>query len=170
MKCITLFAAVLMGTATAATSVTETFTMTSSAVIPDGDLNGLLQTINVSSTTLTAIESVSITLQTTDGWSGDLYAYLWHDGVISVLLNRPRRTIALPDGGSVAGMHVIFTDTAGQDIHTATGALTGTFQPDQRETHPLFTLDTDARTAPLSVFTATAPGGDWRLHRRCRQR
>ena len=33
---------------------------------------------------------VEVPITTHNGWNGDLYAYLEHDGVISVLLNRPR--------------------------------------------------------------------------------
>jgi hypothetical protein len=40
---------------------------------------------------------------------------------------------------------------------------TGFFRPDGRLTDPLATVDTDARTALLSVFTNENPNGVWTL-------
>jgi hypothetical protein len=78
---------------------------------------------------------------TQGGWNGDLYAYLEHNGVISVLLNRPGRTALNSAGAASSGMQLLLADTALTDIHTAIsgtfGALaTGTYQPDGRAEDP----------------------------------
>ena len=36
----------------------------------------------------------------------DLYAYLWHDGVLSVQINLPEHTAALPNGAGLLGRSV----------------------------------------------------------------
>ena len=156
------FAALLTGTCTAATIITETFAMNVGVVIPDGDLSGVVQTI-APNTTLASLDRVTVTLVTSGGWNGDLYAYLWHNGVLSVLINRPGRTAALPDGAGVVGMSVEFSDATFTDIHLASGAFTGGFQPDGRDIHPLMSLDTSPRNDKLSDFLTTNPGGDWKL-------
>ena len=147
----------------AAAAVTETYSLNSPTLVPDADLNGIVQTINVTSSGLTGIGQVEVHLDLANGWGGDMYAYLWHNGIISVLVNRPGRSAVLPDGSPASGMHLTLTDLAALDLHLASGALNGTFQPDQRNTHPLTTLDTSLRTTPLSLFNATTPNGEWRL-------
>lgn len=163
MKSVSLFALLIMaGTAPAANIITETFSLSTSAVIPDGDLSGLLQIINPS-TTIDTIDSITMTLNTTGGWNGDMYAYLWHDGVISVLLNRPGRTALLPDGSASSGMTLTLADSAATDVHMAPGALSGTFQPDGRDIHPLSAFDTSPRTDLLADFASHPASGEWRL-------
>ena len=157
-----LTALLLVGHARAAT-ITETYSLSTTAVIPDGDLSGLVQTINVTSSTLASIDSLTVQLETSGGWDGDLYAYLWHNGVISVLVNRPGRSAVLPDGSPASGMNITLSDVATIDIHIASGALSGNFQPDQRNVHPLLAMNTDNRTTPLSLFGGAAPTGEWRL-------
>ena len=76
-----------LGQATAA--ITVTYSMSNSTLIPDGDLSGIVQTINVSASGLASIDRVTVHLLTSSGWNGDLYAYLAHSGIISVLINRP---------------------------------------------------------------------------------
>jgi hypothetical protein len=156
-----LVAALSIGHASAA--ITETYTMVNPTLIPDADLNGIVQTINVSTSGLASIDLLTVNLETSGGWNGDLYAYLSHSGFISVLVNRPGRTVLLPDGSPTSGMKLTLTDFAILDLHLATGEFNGVFQPDGRNVHPLLALDTDSRTTPLSNFTSTAPTGDWHL-------
>jgi subtilisin-like proprotein convertase family protein len=158
-----LVSALVLGHAAATAAVTETYTKSLAAVIPDADLSGIVQTLNVTSSGLASIDSLTVQLETTGGWNGDLYAYLWHDGIISVLVNRPGRSVLQPDGSPTAGMNLTLSDIAAIDLHLATGALNGTYQPDGRNVHPLTALDTDARTTPLSLFTTASPNGNWRL-------
>jgi subtilisin-like proprotein convertase family protein len=153
--------ALALGQATAA--ITVTYSMSNSTLIPDGDLSGIVQTINVSASGLASIDRVTVHLLTSSGWNGDLYAYLAHSGIISVLINRPGRTVLLPDGSPSSGMNLTFSDNAVLDHHLATGEFNGVYQPDGRNVHPLFALDTDSRTTPLSLFNNTSPTGDWHL-------
>src|SRR5262245_46909416 len=89
--------------------------------IPDSSSTGRL---DVQAITLpnNAINSISVTLeiQPSPGKSaflGDLYAYVEHDGVISVLVNRPgRRSDELAGFDDNQPLNVTFTD-GGPDIH-----------------------------------------------------
>ena len=134
--------------------------------IPDYDDPGFTSTQTLMASGITNIQSVQVTLDLTGGWNGDLFAYLAHDGVISILLNRAGRSLANPDGAGSSGMTVTFSDAATLDIHTAipnTGVATGLFQPDGRNIDPLFVENTDLRTAPLSVFNTHSAAGNWTL-------
>ena len=163
MKISALFAVLLtMSTSHAATIITETFSMNASVVIPDADLAGVVQTITPG-TSLASLDRVTVTLVTSGGWNGDLYAYLWHEGVLSVLINRPGRSVTMPDGAAIVGMSVELADAAGTDIHLAPGAFSGSFQPDGRDVHPSAALDTSPRNDSLADFLSTAPDGAWRL-------
>ena len=153
----------LASAAHAATTATPTFTV--STAIPDNNLIGLADTRTVASN-ITAISGVEIALSLTGGWNGDLYAYLTHAGGFSVLLNRPGRSLALPDGSGSANLTVLFTDAAILDLHTAipsSGPVTGTYQPDARNVDPASALDTSPRSAFLGSFVGLDPNGDWTL-------
>ncbi len=149
--------------AQAATILTESYSMAQTALIPDASASGVLQSINVASSALASITSMTVTLTTTGGWNGDLYAYLWHDGIITTLINRVGVTAATPDGNSTSGMSLTFSDAAATDVHTLTGALNGTYQADGRTADPATVLDTSARLNALSLFNSTTPTGVWRL-------
>jgi autotransporter-associated beta strand protein len=149
--------------AQAATILTESYSMAQTALIPDASASGVLQSINVASSALASITSMTVTLTTTGGWNGDLYAYLWHDGVITTLINRVGVTASTPDGNGTSGMSLTFSDAAVTDVHTVTGALNGTYQADGRTADPASVLDTSARLSALSLFNSTTPTGVWRL-------
>jgi subtilisin-like proprotein convertase family protein len=125
-------------------------------VIPDNDPSGLAIT-----ETLTgwsgSVSNVSVTLNLTGGWNGDIYAYLYHDGVMSVLLNRVGTPANSGLGYGDSGFNVTLTyDTAFPSIHnyqndTPTiigGVLQGTWQPDG---------------AGLGVFDGMDDSGTWSL-------
>ena len=61
---------------------------------------------------------VTLTLVTSSGWNGDLYAYLEHKGAITVLLNRAGLTAGNSAGAVSNGMNVTFSDAATVDVHT----------------------------------------------------
>jgi subtilisin-like proprotein convertase family protein len=138
-----------------------------STAIPDNNDVGLSDTRTVSIPDATEITGVTVNLTFTGGWNGDLYAYLVHGSGFSVLLNRPGRSLANPDGSASSGMSITIADSASMDIHTAIpmsgGSVSGTYQPDGRETDPLAVVDTDARTAMLADFIGLDPNGDWTL-------
>ena len=135
--------------------------------IPDNDPGGLVSTISLAPAS-TTIESVTVSLDVGSGWNGDLYVYLEHAGVISVLLNRAGNTAGNPIGAGSSGLQVLFTDAAATDIHTGIpGALglpaAGTFQPDARAADPGLVTDLSPRTLFLSGFAGQTSGGDWTL-------
>lgn len=160
-------AALLTSAAHGATTITENFINTTGSAIPDGDPNGLVQSITPGTSIIT-LDSITVTVNLTGGWNGDLYAYLWHGGEISVLMNRIGRTALSPAGSATGGMSVTFDLTAGTDIHSAPGgfgsSINGTFQPDGRNIHPNDALDTTPRTAGLGVFTGDTAAGEYRLY------
>lgn len=135
--------------------------------VPDNDLVGLSDTRTVSLAAGLVVTGVSVGLNLTGGWNGDLYAYLAKDNGFAVLLNRPGRDAGNPEGSDTSGMVVTFSDDAFSDLHTAIssvqGAVTGSWQPDGREVNPATVLDTDLRTAMLADFTGADPSGDWTL-------
>lgn len=148
----------------AATTVTGT--RTPNVTIPDNSAIGYTSIQTFSSTGITAIQSITVDLSFSGGWNGDLYCYLGRGAVLSVLLNRVGRSLAFPDGASSSGMILSLNDLAVADVHIAlpfTGLPAGTFQPDGRLTDPLFALDTDSRTAPLSLFNGQSADGNWTL-------
>ena len=142
-------------------------TWTVSTAIPDNDDVGFTDTRNVSIPGMTEIVSVTVNLNFSGGWNGDLYAYLVHGSGFSVLLNRPGRSTGAPDGSATVGMDITFDDGAFSDIHTAIpmsgGSVNGIYQPDGRSTDPLVVLNTDARPAMLSNFIGIDPNGLWTL-------
>jgi hypothetical protein len=110
-------------------------------------------------------------------FNGDIYLTLAKgtEG-FSVLLNRVGTRSGSSFGYSDNGFHVTFDDSAAADIHTyrvtvtgsnttplASNPLTGTWQPDARNTDPDSVLDTDPRTAFLSAFHGVTPNGQWTL-------
>lgn len=147
----------------AATTTTFDQTFIVSTTLPDNNIIGIADTRNVA-TSITGITGIQVSISLTGGWNGDLYAYLSHDSGFSILLNRPGRSLASPDGSGSSGMLITFSDDAPLDIHTAlpnSGLPNGFFQPDARTTDPANALNTDSRSAFLSTFTGLNSNGDW---------
>jgi subtilisin-like proprotein convertase family protein len=138
----------------------------SGVAIPDNDLNGWSTTLNVSGAP-TAIPNgaLTVTLNLSGGWNGDLYAYLVHNGSMAVLLNRVGRTADNPAGYGDPGMSVTLSDAALVNIHSygGTGVPTGMYKPDGRNISPLASLDTTIPTALLSAFNGQNMNGNWTL-------
>ena len=135
--------------------------------IPDNNGVGLVSSMPFVSGD-TYVTAVEVLIETTGGWNGDLYAYLEHNGVISVLLNRPGNTAANPTGAASSGLSIRLTDTALADIHTAISdtvgvPAVGTYQPDARNLDPDLVTDATARSKPLAGFNTTDPNGLWTL-------
>jgi subtilisin-like proprotein convertase family protein len=134
--------------------------------IPDGDVAGLTDTHSLSGMN-GWISDISVSVNISGGYNGDLYGYLVSDSGFAVLLNGVGRTGANPYGSPGSGMIVTFNDTTGTDIHYAPGTfgtqLAGTWASDGRNVDPVSVLDTDARTATLSSFIGGNPNGNWTL-------
>jgi subtilisin-like proprotein convertase family protein len=139
-------------------------------VIPDGSLTGWSDTVNVSvpGTSLNQMTDVSVTLNLSGGWNGDLYAYLVHNSGFAVLLNRVGRGTGDAPGYGNAGMNVVLNDAGGVNIHSYGGAgvPTGTYAPDGRNIDPLSLPATFSATLPtalLSSFNGLNGNGSWTL-------
>ncbi len=150
---------------------------TPNALVPDGNDSGIVSILNVPATGAT-IQDVNVTLnlvgQAGGAWNGDLYIYVAHAGVLSVLANRPGVSGNNPFGYGDNGLALVtFDDSASLgDFHLYQVALnagdsslpiTGTFQPDARLTDPSAVLPSDPRSAFLSGFQGQDPSGEWRL-------
>src|SRR5512143_1921392 len=61
------------------------------AVIPDNDLNGYQSSQNVTGLS-NWVSHVTVTLNISGGFNGDLYAFLSHNNSMAVLLNRVGRS------------------------------------------------------------------------------
>jgi subtilisin-like proprotein convertase family protein len=171
------FVAVGLNSLHAATFTVENI----NAVIPDGNLNGIQNSLNLSGLD-PQITDVNVTLTISGGFNGDFYAYLAHNDTISVLLNRPglsaANSVGYPDPGfgpTTTGSRFTFDDQAANDVHryrsfsfslNSGGQLTGAWQPDGRNIDPLSTgsvFDSASRSAMLSAFNGMNPNGQWTL-------
>lgn len=148
----------------AGSAVTLSRTWTGTLPVPDNSATGASNTLTISATGLTKIESVTVALQFEGGWNGDLYAYVAHNGQLAMLLNRPGRTASDDAGSGSTSLIALFDDTAAGDVHMSlpgSGNASGVFQPDGRMIDPLLALDTTPRTKLLAGFNNMDPDGDW---------
>jgi subtilisin-like proprotein convertase family protein len=125
-------------------------------VVPDNDLSGLTITEMLTGWS-GPVSNVTVTLNLTGGWNGDIYAYLYHDGVMSVLLNRVGTPANSGLGYGDSGFNVTLNDSATYSIHNyqadspniISGVVQGTWQPDG---------------AGLSLFDGQDASGTWSLY------
>lgn len=154
---------------------TETYNYNvGSVAIPDGNPAGYANAQTPASS-INVITNVTVSLNISGGYNGDLYAYLTHatpGGTgFTVLLNRVGSTTLNPFGYSDSGFNVTLSDTAANgDIHIYQtvvnplgGAITGTWQPDGRNIDPDFSLNTTPRTTQLASFNGLSALGGWTL-------
>lgn len=151
----------------------ETFTtpFVNGEVIPDGSLTGWSDTETVSAPELSSIENLTVTLNLSGGWNGDLYAYLVHSSGpntgFAVLLNRVGVASGNSAGYGASVMDVTFSDAGLQNIHFVPVPTTGgTYQPDGRNISPLTaaaTLGSTTPSTPLSSFDGVNLNGSWTL-------
>jgi len=154
--------------------VTLTSSWTGSQEIPDNSATGIAYNFNLSDPA-TVIQNVSVTLNLSGGWNGDLYAYLSHGTETAVLLNRVGVSDANPDGYGNTGFSVTLSGSTLTDIHNyqalspsynGSGQLTGTWGADGRSITPDAsgsTFDSAPRNATLSTLNGSDPNGSWTL-------
>jgi len=138
----------------------------SPGVIADNDPIGLADSHKISGLG-NQIANVTVTLNISGGWNGDLYAYLrLNDSPMVVLLDRVGVTASNPDGYGDTGFNVTLSASAAHDIHfyqnyspsfNGSGQLTGTWQADGR-TDPL-----SGTRGSLSDFNGLNPNGTWTI-------
>ena len=179
---LTIFAVAMLVSALAQGQATVGFTNTVNAVVPDANPNGIAfsQTMSAVPGTIT---NVTVALDITGGFNGDLYAYLVDpNGNISILLNRVGVTAVGGNnyfGYGDAGFNIVLSAAGTSNIHTyqtaspsfSAGQLTGTWMPDGRAVDPTLgaghstpgTFDSASTSADLSVFNNMVPNGQWTL-------
>jgi subtilisin-like proprotein convertase family protein len=145
-----------------------------SGVIPDGDPSGLAISTNLTGIA-GSINNLTVSLNISGGFNGDLYAYLTGpNGGFAVLLNR----VGVSNNASMfgygdSGLNVTFSDASGNDFHfyqnvPSYDISSGTvlWQPDGRNIDPqsdpnLFL--TTPQTALLNSFQNDNANGTWTL-------
>lgn len=164
-RTIFLHAAALVLLASPTIAATTIVDWTVNTSVPDNNPVGLADTRTISGSTILGITQVDLRLEFSGGWNGDLYAYLTHSSGFAIALNRPGKTSGNTIGSGASGMTITLSDSAATDIHSMPGSgyITGTWQPDARNTDPDFVLDTDPRTAFLSSFNGLTADGNWTL-------
>ena len=155
-----------------AAALTETYSYSSvNVAVPGGDASGISLTPNVSSA-IASITSVRVSLNISSDSNGSLYAYLSHDGVLCVLLNRVGRTTGNLAGYDNNGFNITLDDSVvNRDIHVYNtiappipgSSLTGLWQTDARNIDPDQVLDTRSRNAGLNLFQTQGASGSWTL-------
>jgi len=136
--------------------------------LQDGNPNGATFTETVSGSAVTAISDITVGLNISGDFNGDVYAYLTHNGSpVSILLNRVGRVSGNLDGSSDTGFNVFLNDSASPNIHDASaggGVLAGTFAPDGRNFNPATVLGSvNPTTTLLGTFGGMNANGTWSL-------
>ena len=162
--------------AVAQTTTNYSFTFSANVAVPDGNASGLALTTGLTGLGGT-ITSLTVSLDISGGYNGDLYAYLrGPNGGFAVLLNRVGITTGNAFGYPDTGFDVAFDDSANaNNIHfyqnfdyqlNGSGQLTGTWSSDGRNIDPQSApslFDTTLPTALLTSFDGTNPDGTWTL-------
>ena len=172
-KLITLLGMAMLATTGAFAQTAFSTNITVNTAIPDNDPTGLASAFSLSGFGGT-VTNVSVNLNLTGGYNGDLFAYLTGPGGYAVLLNRVGVTGANANGYGDTGLNVTFIGGGG-DIHaygagsfTSNGAgqVTGTWGADGRNISPFAVgsaFDAAGRTALLESFNGSNPNGTWGL-------
>lgn len=180
MKTATLLSAVLLSVSLSAQAALYSNPFSSGfqndGNIPDDNLSGWSDTRTLSGIS-DSITSVSVTLNLSGGYNGDLYAYLSYNGSKVVLLNRvgvgtgSEPTFSF--GYSGAGFNNLVLQDGGVngDIHTYGGGVgTGTYSADGRDVSPVVNNSADAtalygtsRDTLNGTFGGMNANGDWTL-------
>jgi len=154
--------------------VTNLSSTSVNSLIPDGNPTGIASSVNLSGISGN-VYTVTVNLDITGGFNGDLYAYLAGPaGGFAVLLNRVGVTAGNAFGYSDTGLSITLSDGA-PNIHTyqndsrsfnGDDQLLGTWAPDGRNIDPQSsgsTFDSTSPTADLSSFTGNTANGAWTL-------
>jgi hypothetical protein len=148
-----------------------------SGSIPDGSAVGWSATAAASGYNY-SLSSVTVNLNLSGGYNGDLYAYLSYGGVLVPLLNRVGVTgtgSGNAFGYGDTGFNITLSSAAGyNDVHfygnyspnfNGSGQLTETWQPDGRNIDPQSspsTFDTASRVN-FGAYNNMNPNGTWTL-------
>lgn len=177
-KQLALTAALVLSLGTAALAdTTTTNNFAANQTVPDADANGLALNGTVSGLS-GKIVNVNVTLDITNGFNGDLYAYLvGPNGGFAVLFNRVGvSNNASAFGYGNAGFDITLSDSSANDVHyyqnfgpgyNAAGQLTGTWQTDGINIDPGTNTPaaflTAGQTAMLASLDGVDANGVWTL-------
>ena len=174
MKIKLTFLGFLVATTLSAQVATTSYTNNPNVIITDGSPIGVANQLTVSGS-LGLISSVSVNLDITGGFNGDLYAYLLGpEGQMVVLLNRVGLSGTSDIGYGDSGFNITLTDGA-SNIHNyqsgaysiSAGQLGGTWAPDGRINDslvlPASSFDSTSPSEFLSVFSGGSANGNWEL-------
>ncbi len=151
-----------------------TVSTTSNTLIPDGTVFGITST-NVISGMSGVTTNITVNLDITGGFSGDLYAYLLSPtGTMVVLVNRTGMNSGNNSGYSDAGFNVTFDAASANNIHNYqtfspvynSGQLTGTWATDSRAIDPRSipsAFDAGPTGNTLANYYGSNPNGAWTL-------
>lgn len=159
--------------ASAALADTTNISMNVGLTIPDNDPNGLVLSTNLTGINGT-ITDVTLGLNTSGGYNGDLYAYLvGPNGGFAVLLNRVGVGGGNSSGYSDSGFNITLDDSASyNNIHyyqndsptISGGILQGTWASDGENVDPQGgSVGSAPSTATLASLDGTDPDGTWVL-------
>lgn len=170
---------VLIGAWAGSASAALTYDYSGSAApIPDNDAVGQAFAFSITDPA-TSISSVTVTVDISGGYNGDLYVYLSHGSGFAVLLNRVG--VGTTTSGSSAsgyantGFSLTFDGTASANAHfyqnnspsyNGSGQLTGMWRPDGRMIDPesaAATFESASTSANFSTFAGLNPNGNWTL-------
>jgi hypothetical protein len=134
--------------------------------IPDANLSGWSDSHTFSGLPI-QITDVSVTLNISGGYNGDLYAYLSFGNVLLPLLNRVGVASGNAFGYPDSGMNVTLSDDGAGNIHLygGGGAPSGTWQPDGRNISPLGAPSSfdPAGNVRFADYQNLNPNGVWTL-------
>jgi len=172
---VTVVAVLGTGAATAQISSSTNLSFSVNEAIPVADANGLALAQTLTLPTLQGpVTDVTVTLDISGGYNGDLYAYLaGGNGGFAVLLNRTGVNGGNAFGYGDSGFNVTFDDSASYaNIHTyqnevnpGGGVLTGTWGSDGEAIDPQ-SAPSDFPTTPtalLSSFDGNPASGTYTL-------
>ena len=126
-------------------------------VVPDNNFSGWSDTRSVSTMPAGTFTGLSVNLQLSGGWNGDLYAYLVHSSGFSVLLDRV--------GVGVSGVSSFGYGDAGMNVNlAATGTSLHQYGGNSTfSSTPTGSWMTDNTSGSLASFLSTSPNGTWSL-------
>jgi hypothetical protein len=149
------------------------------AYIPPGSLTGWSDSETISGES-GVISSLTVNLNITGGYNGNLYGYLSYDGVLVTLLNRVGVGSSTPTSSALgywdSGFDITLSSTAANNLHfyqnlpgfslNANGQLTGAWQPDGSALSPLSppsSFDSSPGAQTLNSYAGLDPNGTWTL-------
>jgi subtilisin-like proprotein convertase family protein len=146
--------------------------------IPDGNPNGVTSSLTVSGE-VNRLSSVTVTLNISGGYNGDLYAYLSYNGTAVTLLNRVGTgtggtiqnlfgfstagltDVTLSDGGAGGNIHGVSAPNSGINYTPDGGSLSAFGGMDPNGTWTLFFADrSGGSTSTLQDWTLAITPGD----------